>query len=125
MDHIENALTSLQEFVNKTMDDLRVSLKQQQPGNSTIGLSFEPDMVLNYVPSVEIIKPGLYDSSDGKVHVEVLRQDPETGLVHLEIYDEEDPYKRFDFASTGMFLRLFKPKSPLAYVTGNRTPSTG
>lgn len=124
MNSIDDASTSIQSFVEKTMSELQEALRQTQPGNTTIGLSFDPAMVLHYVPSLLIVRPGLYDSCDGKIHVEVLSQDSKTGLVHLEIYDEEDPFKRFDFISTGMFVRLFQPKAAIDYVTGNRTPSS-
>lgn len=120
MTPLDNAKDQLVSFTNKLFEELRESLRQEQPGNSTIGISFEPDTVLNYVPSHEIVKTGIYVSNDETMHVEVLLQNPESGLIHLEVYDELDPSKRFDFTSTGMFLRLFKPTDPTAYVVGKR-----
>lgn len=118
VDAIEETFDNIANFLDKAKAELRINLGQSQSGNSTIGLSFVPEMVLNYVPSTEVVKKGMYDSCCGRVHVEVLLQNPETGLIHLEVYDEPDPTKRFTFISTDMFVRLFKRSKLIEYVTG-------
>lgn len=118
MNHVHDAKKSVLSFVARVFDELGSNLKAAQPGSLGVGLSFDPNIVVGYVPLHEVVRRGLYDCCDGRTHVEVLHQDVETGLIHLEIYDEEDPSKRFDFISTGMFLRLFKPKPVIEYVMG-------
>lgn len=121
MNLVEEAMASIQVFVSKTLGELRDNLlKAGMP--EEIGDNFDIAMVPGYVPSTMIVRPGLYECCDGKTNVEVLKQDTKTGLIHLQVYDEEDPFKRFEFISTGMFVRLFRPRTPIAYVMG-RPPS--
>jgi hypothetical protein len=114
-DQLNKAKEQFHSFVDKSFAELARQL-QTTPG-TTEG-DFKPSMVPNYVPSHVVVKRGTYDSRCGQLHVEVLMQDLETGLIHVEIYDEDDPFKRFDFISTGMFVRLFRPKSVIDYILG-------
>ena len=119
-DAVDDAFDGIEAFIKKTREELKQ--RSTKGSNSALDLSFNPKMVPGYVASRAIVKKGMYDSCCGSVHVEVLHQDLQSGLVHVEIYDEPDPYKRFDFISTGMFLLLFKPKSVVAYVLGGHPP---
>lgn len=107
--------TRLVEFVDSALDEFARELEKEAQ-------KFKPSMVPNYVPAKEIVKQGLYESCCGQLHVEVLMQDPSNGLIHVEIYEEDDPYKRFDFISTGMFIRLFRPTSSVDYVFSSTRP---
>lgn len=104
---IDDVFTDINAFIEKKKEELRNSLRQAQPGNSTIGISCDDQAVLDYVPTHGIVEMGTYISNDAKVYVEMLRQDPATGLIHLEVLNETEESKRFDYISTGMFERLF------------------
>lgn len=109
MDGLNDIKKRLLSFIENTFSEIGQRVDQEHN-------AFKPSMVPHYVPSHEIVKPGIYASKDECVHVEVLKQDRTTGLIHLLVYDEDDPYKKCDFISTGMFIRLFKTINPKDYV---------
>lgn len=93
-------------FTKKWAEDLRQNLHIPDTGK-TIGLSFQPEFALPCLPETSVLEPGIYESVDGTMKVEVVTH-PTPYQVVFEIMEEGGDKITTEMMSPGIFTRLFK-----------------
>lgn len=106
--NLENKLEEVHAYIDKWGEDLRKELNLP-PQGATVGISFDPEIQLSRIPSHQSVAPGTYVSRDGGLQVEVVSQDELSGMVQVELFQMDDPSRRFDLMGANLFLMMFLP----------------
>lgn len=101
------ARLTVEDYLTKWGEDLRSELGLSFQAGATIGISFDPSIQLTQLPQAVLIRNGMYISFDGRVKVEVIGQDPLTGMVQMEMSTHEHPEGRLEAMSSNLFVFLF------------------
>lgn len=109
-----NARMTVEEYVHKWGEDLRAELGLSFHVGGVIGISFDADLQLKYMPQVITVRNGLYTSYDGKIKVEVIDQEPLTGMVHMEMTTHDAPEGRLEVMSANLFIFFFVSNDVIA-----------
>jgi hypothetical protein len=99
----------LQDGGKKIREEIEAELAK---GGTALSISFMPDLVLTKLPEVEAVPAGLYASQSAWMIVEVVGQDPETGMVTMEVPNEDTDDKRVESISAALFKQLFRQLPP-------------
>jgi hypothetical protein len=104
----QSARLTLGEYFIKWGEDLRIELGLSFQAGGSIGVSFDPSIALIQLPKTVEVRNGLYISKDGKIKVEVIGQDPLTGMVQMEMSSTDAPEGRLEAMSSELFILFFK-----------------
>jgi hypothetical protein len=105
----QTARLTIEEYLTKWGADLRTELGLSFQAGATIGISCDPSIQLSQLPPAVTVRNGLYTSFDGKMKVEVIGQDPMTGMVQLEMRTHDVPDGCLAAISADLFIFFFCP----------------
>lgn len=107
---LDRKIDELHTFIKNWKEELRVDLNLPASG-ATLGISFVPEMALTRMPGEAQVPPGLYESNDGVLRVEVVDQNSQQQVMFL-IVTNGSLSQSLDVMSVKVFNKLFKPFAP-------------
>ncbi len=116
-------IAQLHEFIDKMSEELRKDLNLAKTPGSTIGVSCDDSVKLNYVPSPTIVEAGLYVGiTDPFFFVEVDQKEQNEGVVKFTVVGEMSPGPQYGFMDPDSFTRLFFKQNPYPEIVGLPLP---
>lgn len=105
----QRKMNELYAFIERWGEEVRCALQLGEIPDEVIKSLISATPVPIKFGVDQVIEPGQYVTHDGHVGCRVLSQDPDSGLVVLELLDSDTDESKYQTMSPGIFRKFFQP----------------